>query len=149
MTQSARGPFQVKLAPQKADNPQAEASGHGRMSIDKHFEGELVGASQGEMLSFMTTTKGSAAYVAIEKVTATLGERSGSFVLQHFATMNRGEPHLRIAVVPDSGTGGLAGISGKMKIRHRAGRRALLRVRVRASVIAVGALAAVRRGSAG
>jgi Protein of unknown function (DUF3224) len=116
MTQSARGPFQVKLAPQKADNPQAEAAGHGRMSIDKRFEGELVGASQGEMLSVMTSTKGSAAYVAIEKVTATLGGRSGSFVLQHFATMNRGEPHLRISVVPDSGTGDLAGISGTMKI---------------------------------
>ena len=116
MTQSARGPFQVKLAAQKADHPQAEASGHGRMSIDKRFEGELAGESQGEMLSFMTSTKGSAAYVAIEKVTASLGGRSGSFVLQHSATMNRGEPHLHIAVVPDSGTGDLAGISGTMKI---------------------------------
>jgi Protein of unknown function (DUF3224) len=116
MTQSARGPFEVKLAPQKADNPQAEKSGHGRMSIDKQFHGDLVGASQGEMLSFMSSTKGSAGYVAIEKVTATLGGRTGTFVLQHTGTMTRGEPLLSIRVVPDSGTGQLTGISGTMTI---------------------------------
>jgi hypothetical protein len=116
MTQRATGPFEVKLAPQKADNPQAEASGHGRMSIDKQFHGDLEGASQGEMLSFMTSTKGSAAYVAIEKVTGTLGGRKGTFVLAHTGTMNRGAPELIVAVVPDSGTGELTGISGHVKI---------------------------------
>jgi hypothetical protein len=116
MTEHAKGPFEVKLAPQKADNPAAEGSGHGRMSLDKQFRGELEATSQGEMLSFMTATKGSAGYVAIEKVTGTLGGRSGSFVLQHNGTMNRGAPQLSIAVVPDSGTGELVGLSGSMKI---------------------------------
>ena len=116
MTHSARGPFEVKIAPQKPDNPQAETSGHGRMSIDKQFHGDLAGTSQGEMLSFMTSTKGSAAYVAIEKVTGTLGGRTGTFALAHTGTMTRGEPHLVIRVVPDSGTGELAGISGTMNI---------------------------------
>jgi hypothetical protein len=116
MTQLARGPFDVKLAPQKADNPQAEGSGHGRMSIEKQFRGDLEGASQGEMLSFMTSTKGSAAYVAIEKVTGTLGGRKGSFVLQHNGTMNRGAPELTVRVVPDSGTDELAGLSGTLTI---------------------------------
>ncbi len=116
MTQMARGPFEVKLAPQKADNPQAEGSGHGRMSIAKQLHGDLEATSQGEMLSFMTDTKGSAAYVAIEKVTGTLGGRKGTFVLQHNGTMNRGAPQLAISVVPDSGTGELAGLSGSIKI---------------------------------
>jgi hypothetical protein len=116
MVNLAKGPFEVKIAPQKADNPQATASGHGRMSIDKHFHGELEATSQGEMLSFMTDTKGSGAYVAIEKVAGTLGARKGTFVLQHDATMNRGAPRLSISVVPDSGTGELAGLSGTMKI---------------------------------
>jgi hypothetical protein len=112
----AKGPFEVKLAPQKADNPQATGSGHGRMSIDKRFHGDLEATSQGEMLSIMTETKGSAAYVAIEKVTGALGARRGTFMLAHSGTMNRGEPRLDVLVVPDSGTGDLTGISGRMKI---------------------------------
>jgi hypothetical protein len=112
----AKGPFEVKLAPQKADNPQATGSGHGRMSIDKRFHGDLEATSQGEMLSIMTETKGSAAYVAIEKVTGALGARRGTFMLVHSGTMNRGEPRLDVLVVPDSGTGDLTGISGRMKI---------------------------------
>jgi hypothetical protein len=114
--QHAKGPFEVKLAPQKADSPAAEGSGHGRMSLDKQFHGDLEATSQGEMLSFMTSTKGSAGYVAIEKVTGTLGGRSGSFVLQHNGTMNRGAPQLSITVVPDSGTSELVGLMGGMKI---------------------------------
>lgn len=116
MSHLAKGPFEVKLGPQKPDNLQAEGSGHGRMSIDKQFHGDLEATSQGEMLSFMSSTKGSAAYVAIEKVTGTLGARRGTFVLQHSGTMNRGEPRLDVLVVPDSGTGDLTGISGTMKI---------------------------------
>jgi hypothetical protein len=113
---NAKGPFEVKLVPQKADHPHAEASGHGRMSMAKEFHGDLEATSHGEMLSVMTDTKGSAGYVAIEKVTGSLGGRTGSFVLQHSGTMNRGAPHLAIAVVPDSGTDDLAGLSGSVKI---------------------------------
>ena len=87
------------------------------MSIEKQLHGDLEATSQGEMLSYMTNTQGSAAYVAIEKVTGTLGGRKGSFVLQHNATMNRGTPQLSITVVPDSGTGELTGLSGRMEIQ--------------------------------
>jgi uncharacterized protein DUF3224 len=116
MIQQAKGPFEVKLVPQKADNPQAEGAGHGRMSIDKRFQGELEATSQGEMLSFMTSTKGSAGYVAIEKVSGTLGGRKGTFVLQHSGTMNRGRQQLSVTVVADSGTDELTGLAGSMKI---------------------------------
>jgi hypothetical protein len=116
MKQVAKGPFEVKLLPQKADNQDAEASGHGRMAISKQFHGDLEATSHGEMLSFATGTKGSAGYVAIEKVTGTLGARKGTFVLQHNGTMNRGAPGLVIAVVPDSGTDDLTGLSGAVKI---------------------------------
>jgi hypothetical protein len=107
----------VKLAPQKADNPQAEESGHGRMSLDKRFQGDLEATGQGEMLSFMMGAKGSGAYVAIEKVTGTLGGRKGSFLLQHSGTMSRGvNTHHSVTVIPDSGTLDLGGLSGSMKI---------------------------------
>ena len=76
----------------------------------------MLGTSQGEMLSAGTGTKGSAGYVAIERVTGKLNDRSGSFVLQHTATMNRGAPHLNILVIPDSGTEELTGLTGTMHI---------------------------------
>jgi len=86
------------------------------MSIDKQFHGDLEGTSKGEMLTAGTGVKGSAGYVAIERVSGTLNGRSGTFVLQHSGTMTHGEPHLTITVVPDSGTGELAGLAGTMSI---------------------------------
>ena len=59
MTHHAAGTFEVKIVPQKADNKPAETANLGRMSIDKQFFGDLTGTSQGEMLSYMTETKGS------------------------------------------------------------------------------------------
>jgi hypothetical protein len=87
------------------------------MAIDKQYHGELEGQGVGEMLSAMTTTEGSAGYVAVERVTGTLHGRRGSFVVQHSGTMARGAQSLSISVVPDSGTGELAGIAGTMRIR--------------------------------
>jgi hypothetical protein len=107
----ASGTFEVKLAP-------IEAYGElGRMSIDKTFAGDLVATSKGEMLSAMGSVKGSAGYVAMERVTGTLDGKTGSFVLQHSGTMNRGDASLIVTVVPDSGTDQLAGISGKLAIK--------------------------------
>jgi Protein of unknown function (DUF3224) len=54
--------------------------------------------------------------VAIERVTGTLSGRSGSFVLEHMGTMSRGVPQLAITIVPDSGTGQLAGLAGKFVV---------------------------------
>ena len=68
------------------------------------------------MLATQTDTPGSAGYVAMERVTGSLKGRTGSFVLQHSATMTRGTQKASIAVVPDSGTGELQGISGTMTI---------------------------------
>ena len=117
MTQLAKGPFDVKLNPQPlALEDDGEGAARGRMSLDKRFHGDLDATSKGEMLTAMSGTQGSAGYVAIEKVTGTLDGRAGTFALQHSATMTRGEPDLRIIVVPDSGTGALAGLAGTMKI---------------------------------
>lgn len=110
-----RGPFEVKLAPLPAYDT-TEGSPLGRRSIDKQFQGDLQATSKGEMLFAGTGVKGSAGYVAIELVNGTLEGKAGTFVLQHSATMNRGAPTLHISVVPDSGTGALVGLIGKMAI---------------------------------
>jgi hypothetical protein len=115
MSAHASGTFEVKLNPQPPED-KAEGSTLGRMSIDKQFHGDLEGTSKGQMLTAMTDVKGSAGYVAIERVTGTLQGRSGSFVLQHNGTLNRSAAQQSITVVPDSGTGQLVGITGKMTI---------------------------------
>jgi len=114
MSQHISGVFDVKTIPQAATAN--EEPGIGRMLIDKKFHGELEADSKGQMLAHMTSVKGSAGYVAMEKVTGTLLGRKGSFVLQHSGTMNRGEATLVLTVVPDSGTEELEGLSGSMTI---------------------------------
>ncbi len=118
MTNHAAGSFDVKVTPQD------DSSGEpllGRMTLDKQYHGDLDGGSKGQMLTGMTSVKGSAGYVAMEKFNGILQGRSGSFILQHSATMTRGAPQLSITVVPDSGTGQLLGIAGKMSINIAAG----------------------------
>lgn len=115
LTSHARGSFDVKLSPQPISDS-LEGGSLARMSIDKQFHGDLEATSKGEMLSAGSVVSGSAGYVAIERVTGTLQGRKGSFVLQHSGTMTRGTPSLTITVVPDSGTGELVGLTGKMMI---------------------------------
>jgi hypothetical protein len=117
----ANGTFEIKLTPQTPDGKYEDAL-LGRMTFDKQFQGDLIGSSTGHMLTAMTATKGSAGYVAIERVTGTLNGSSGTFVLQHNAFMSGGVHQLNVAVVPDSGTEGLTGLSGKLVIRIEDGR---------------------------
>jgi hypothetical protein len=112
----ATGEFVVELKPLEAYAQGANGIALGRMSLDKQFSGELEATSQGEMLSAMTSVRGSAGYVVIEQVQGRLQGREGSFVLQHFGTMEKGEGRLILEVVPDSGSGDLTGLSGKMSI---------------------------------
>lgn len=120
MTNHASGTFEVKLNPQKDEN--AGEPSVGRMTIDKQFSGDLKATSKGQMLAVGTDVKDSAGYVAMERVTGTLNGLSGSFALQHTGTMTRGVPQLSVTVVPDSGTGQLAGLTGRMTINISEGK---------------------------
>jgi hypothetical protein len=93
------------------------------MTIDKQFHGPLEAHSLGQMLAWRTATPGSAGYVAMERVTGRLDGREGSFVLQHSGSMDRGASSLVVTVVPDSGTEGLTGLTGRMSIRVEDGGR--------------------------
>lgn len=115
MTGIAKGTFQVKLVPLPFDG-QPEGSKLGRMSIDKEITGDLMAVTRGQMLSAFSEVKGSAGYVAMERVEGALLGRKGSFILQHTGTMNRGSPSLLVTVVPDSGTDNLIGLAGEFRI---------------------------------
>ena len=115
MNARAKGTFDVTVTP-AGDAHVSEGVTLGRMTLGKRFAGDLAGTGTGQMLTAMTAVAGSAGYVAIERFTGTLHGRAGSFVLQHTGTMDRGAPQLLASVVPDSGTGALAGITGRLAI---------------------------------
>jgi hypothetical protein len=115
------GDFDVKTIPQ----PEEVAGGGpaiGRMLLDKVFHGPLEATSKGQMIAALTAVQGSAGYVAMEIVTGSVEGMAGTFVLQHSGTMNKGEATLNLGVVPDSGTGELAGLSGTMEILREGGK---------------------------
>ena len=117
---TARGSIDVTM---EAEPPYLEQDGIklNRNVVRKEFLGDLVGASEAQMVAAYTATPGSAGYVAIEHFSGSVGGKSGSFVLQHNGLMNRGEAELTATIVPDSGTGELAGISGTLEIDSDAG----------------------------
>ena len=121
MARTARGEFVVSLRPLAFEGAAPEFK-LGRMSIDKQISGDLTASTMGQMLSAMTSTSGSAGYVAIERVAGVLNGRRGTFVLQHTGTMTRGAPSLVVTVVPDSGTEDLVGLEGEFKINIEEGK---------------------------
>ncbi|WP_417602601.1 DUF3224 domain-containing protein [Owenweeksia hongkongensis] len=118
----ATGSFEVKMTPLDFSLQASDGAQLGRMSIDKTFHGDLSAQSKGEMLSAMTSVKGSAGYVAIEQTSGTLYGKKGSFILQHFGTMAGNDDRLILEVVPNSGSGELEKISGSMKIIIKEGK---------------------------
>ncbi len=121
MTHTATGTFSVQMT---AEPPYDvfEGVSLGRISIAKQFVGELEATSNVQMLGARGEVQSSAGYVAIERVVGSLSGRSGSFVLQHFGVMTRGSGELKVTIVPDSGTGELRGIAGKMSIEITEGK---------------------------
>ncbi len=111
MEATASGTFEVTLKPVAGADPSI-----GSLSIQKSFQGDLQGGSVGQMLAIRTPRENSAGYVAMERVTATLAGRHGTFALQHSGTMDRGAQSASVTVVPDSATDGLSGLTGTMKI---------------------------------
>lgn len=118
----ATGEFEVQMKPLETYAAGNDGVNLGRMSIDKTFSGDMEATSKGEMISAMTSVKGSAGYAAIEQVSGTLGDKKGSFIFQHYGIMSGGQEYLKLEVVPNSGAGELSGISGKMSIEIKDGK---------------------------
>jgi hypothetical protein len=116
MNSNANGKFDVRIET-GSDPDAADGTALGRSALDKTYSGDLVARAQGQMLTAITTTRGSAVYVAIERIDGVLHGRRGTFCLAHYGRMARGAQHQCIEIVPDSGTGELAGISGTLTIR--------------------------------
>lgn len=115
------GEFDVTMTPELM-SVGASGFGLGRMVLDKRYHGPLAASGNGEMLSFRGAQPNSAGYVAMERVEGMLEGMKGGFTLQHNGIMDRGTPSLSVLVVPDSGSGDLTGLSGKLDIRMENGK---------------------------
>jgi len=116
MTHTAEGTFDVKFEPD-GTRDEGEGSALARFFLTKRYHGPLNAESHGHMISAASTTENeSAAYAAVERLTGSLDGRSGSFTLVHRGIMSPDGRELRIAIVPDTGTGELKGISGTLDI---------------------------------
>lgn len=120
MSTRVSGPFTVEMVPQEPSEA-TKGAAISRMALEKRYEGELAGVGRGEMLTVHGAVEGSAGYVAIERFIGTLQGRAGGFALQHNGIMNRGEASLSVAVVPDSGSGELVGLTGRMSLSNNGG----------------------------
>ena len=85
-----------------------------RAQVKKTFEGDITGESTLEYL-MCYDTDGAATFVGLERLVGQIGDRKGSFVLQHSGTFTDGVADETWSVVPGSGTGRLTGLSGKGK----------------------------------
>jgi len=112
----ATGTFEVQITPRRLDGPAREDT-LGRFDLDKVYHGGLDGTGKGQMLTAGSPEHGSAGYVALERFVGRLDGREGAFTLMHRGTMSPAGQTLEVTVVPGSGDGELAGISGTLEIR--------------------------------
>ena len=122
MSKHAAGTFEIESWDEKPYDEQ-EGARLTRTRLTKTFSGDVEGESTAELLMAYGSEEGSAAYVGLERVTGSVHGRSGSFVLRHSATMERGKGTSSLDVVPASGTGELRGLRGKVSISAEPGGR--------------------------
>jgi hypothetical protein len=116
----ARGTFEVRMTSEPPFDV-VDGVALARATIDKTFAGALEATGKVTFLSARTKVESSAGYAAIERIDGTLDGRRGTFVVVHAGLMNRGTQSLAITIVPDSGTGQLVGIAGRMDIEIEGG----------------------------
>ncbi|MGB1092185.1 MAG: DUF3224 domain-containing protein [Oceanobacter sp.] len=111
------GYFEMDSSPLRAEIECQGGNTLERFKISKTFYGSLKANAQGEMLKASTNVEGSSGHVALEQVVGNLCGREGSFLLQHLGAHQSDHHLLILRVVPDSGTGEMEGLTGKMSIR--------------------------------
>ncbi len=95
------------------EEPYGEADGAevSRVHISRTFTGDLEGSSTAELL--IAKSEGGGGYVGQDRITGALRGKSGSFVFQHAGLMGPEGITNTGTIVPGTGTGELAGITGE------------------------------------
>jgi hypothetical protein len=117
MSTHAKATFEITAWDETTYAEPADGPKLARATVKKIFRGDIEGQSTAELL-MSQAQDGSAGYVAIERVTASLGGRSGGFDVQHCAAQGGPNPRAIWFVVPGSGTGELRGLTGQVTYQH-------------------------------
>lgn len=83
-----------------------------RATVTKKLTGDIEGESSTEYL-MMYRADGSANFIGLERVTARVGGKSGSFVLQRIGAFEGGLAKESYSVIAGSGTGELRALRGE------------------------------------
>ncbi len=86
-----------------------------RAEVAYTYEGELTGESTLQYLMFYRAD-GTGLSIGLERIEGKLGDRSGSFLIQHNGTFAEKGVEGTFVIVPDSGTGDLSGLHGQGKL---------------------------------
>jgi hypothetical protein len=108
-----------KYEPTVYDQPAAGPT-LARIHVEESFSGDIEGDGVVEFLQ-AAQADGSASFVGIERVTGTIAERKGTFLLQDAGTVEGKVVSGDWFVVPGSGTGELAGLRGEGGFRANLG----------------------------
>ncbi len=112
MSVHANAKFQMKSWDEK---PYDEIEGGPKLTratVAKSCSGDIEGDGTVEYL-MIHREDGSASFVGLERVIGSIGDRRGSFVLEHKGTFEGGTAKATWSVVPGSGTGDLSGLRGE------------------------------------
>jgi len=112
MKQTANARFAIKSWDEKPYSEGKDLPRLSRAAVTKTLTGDIEGEGQTEYL-MMYRSDGSAAFVGLERVTARIGGKSGTFVLQRTGVFENGEARESYTVVPGSATGELDGLRGE------------------------------------
>ena len=115
MTTHAESTFKVISWDEKTYEEMAEGKKLNKATVTYRYEGDIVGESLGESL-MAYPAENIASFVGLERITGTLGGRSGSFVLQGSGTYDGQVARADTIIIPGSGTGELRGIRGTAKM---------------------------------
>ena len=119
MRKHATATFSLDSWDEKTYDEKEGAPRLARVSSIKSYQGDIQG--QGNLECLITYRSGGAAiFVGMERVTGSVGGRSGSFVLQHIGTFEDGMAKTTLFILPGYATGDLSSISGEgaFNVRH-------------------------------
>lgn len=123
MTTQATGSFEFK---RWDEQPYSEGDGGvklTRASVTNAFHGDVEGEGRLEYL-LAHSADGSGSFIGFEHVIGRVGQRSGSFVLQHTGTFDGETIQASWFVVPGFGTGDLCQLRGEGGFVARHGQQA-------------------------
>ena len=107
----ARGSFELASWNEETYEELGDGAKLTRASVTQQFAGDIEGEGAVEWL-MAYRTDGTAHFVGLQRIRGTIGKRKGAFVLETSGDFDGKTATWTAAVVPGSGTDGLAGLEG-------------------------------------